>query len=190
MYVWEAKLIVRLRACEGRLADNQERERLVIDRRARHGERSVAWHEYDKLLRIIREKIDRDKEEIEFVQMLQEVGPIVGGEISLAREFGSGPTIIDLIQREADLHEHYTEEFRAGIEHALNVIRQPYRFLNEEEREGYRKAEQVARKATEEEAQRVRPNRRVPNVQNVKPPVAKAVLVRINPETGKAEAGF
>lgn len=193
MYVWEAKLLVRRRACEGRLADYRERFGRMVEWRSKYEPRSVAWNEYDKLVRVMRDKILRELDEIQFVKELVNAGPIVGGELHVPGDHGyRGPSILDLFDREAE-NDDYTEEFQAGITHARSILSTPYKFLSSEERAGYDKAEKVAEIANEERiagagSPRSGPPRRSRvTTSTPRPPVAAAVLVRIDPTTGKAE---
>lgn len=186
MYVWECQNLVRLRACEGKLAFFRERHGELVAYRDRYPKSSIVWQQTDINVRRMRQNIERELDEIAHCKAVSYTGHVIGGEIAMGRDFGSGPTIIELVRRETE-NPDFTDEFKAGIAHALEVMYRPYNFLNEEEREGFRKAEQVAKLASEQEVNKVTPKRKSPDVKETKPPAAKATILRINPQTGKAE---
>lgn len=207
MFLWEVNLIVRRRSCEFRLFNYRERHSSAVAYRDKHSPTSVAWNEFDKIVRINREKIERELDEIEFVRQLAYAGPIVGGQMYIQGEHDyRGPTILDLFDREADKwhvtdidNDHsddYVMGMNAGIMHAKEILTTPYKFLNEEERKGFDMADKSAKEADAraeemyagESAKRGPGRPRKTHVPKPPPPpAAKAVLMRINPETGKAE---
>lgn len=169
MLVWEMKLKVRRSACEGRLAFYRERHSDIVGERARCPFKGGSWNKKSDKLALLRRMILRELDEIKHVRMMANCGPIVGNRMvlhvrdGLTHKIRPGPSIIDIMQRESDRYdqqwkencegawtsvefEHEPYEYDAksiarGIDLALEVLFNPYRFLDPDERAAYDAAE-------------------------------------------------
>jgi hypothetical protein len=168
MLVWEMKLKVRRSACEGRLAFYRERHSEIVVERARCPYKGGSWNKKSDKLALLHRMILRELDEIKHVRSMANCGPIVGNRMvlhvrdGLTHKIRPGPSIIDIMQRESDRYDkHWKEEgpqtpvefehepyqydaksIARGIDLALEVLYNPYRFLDPDERSAYDAAEQ------------------------------------------------
>lgn len=124
-----------------------------------------SWHKKDDKLAWIRHLIHRELDEIKFIRLMGRVGPIAGNALVLYVRNGvtnkvtKGPSIIDLIKREIDRLEEPDRvdnplEYgvKEGLERALAIYYNPYRFLRDDERVAFTAAEEAADKIIENRA--------------------------------------
>jgi hypothetical protein len=153
MQAWQLKCKVRLAACEGKLAFYRERHGDLAVERARSPYKGPSWVKKSDKMCILRGWIQRELAEIEFVKMMMNAGPIVGNRMVLhirdgvTKKVRPGPSIIDLITREAEkrkiIRDLEANKVAEGLDLALEILYNPYRFLNEDERAAYNAAEEA-----------------------------------------------
>lgn len=160
MQAWQLKCRVRLAACEGKLAFYRERHGELAVERARAPFKGPSWIKKSDKMCILRGWIQRELAEIEFVKMMERAGPIVGNRMVLHVRNGTthkvrpGPSIIDLITRESEkrkiIRDLEANKVAEGLDLALEILYNPYRFLDEDERFAYDAAEQAEEKIINE----------------------------------------
>lgn len=164
MLAWEMKLRVRRQSCEFKLAAYRQRHGEVVLERRRCPEKGPSWNKKSEKAAMLRMWIQRELAEIEHIKTMANCGPIVGNRMvlhvrdGLTHKVRPGPSIKDLIEREADRSSEGATEFLKGqtdgLRKALEILYNPYRFLDEDERAAYDKAEEAEDKIIERQAVR------------------------------------
>lgn len=174
MFVWEWQLMVLRRACEFRLEGYRERHSRLAEERRRTPYKGPSWIKKSEKMALVRQFIYRELDSIRHVKQRANAGPIKGGTLVLHVRDGRthkvrpGPSIIQLIERKSNeirqwadekidgtIEQSKLHEKADGLDLALEILNNPYRFLDADEKSAYDDAESRADKITNEAASRL-----------------------------------
>lgn len=147
--LWQSRLIERQQSNEFLLADRRERHwRMIREWRSRYTPGSNAWQQYDCIIKRIQEEISGYIADMRFTKELFFVGPIKGDMMALPINYG-GRTLIQIIDDESDKYDAEDDRslgIQEGMGIALDILRNPQKYLNEQETAEWIKAESDSKK--------------------------------------------